>query len=816
MAAIGAAAAALPVAPPDIIYDSRTGFLGAYNEGTGQFTSPQFDTNMENLIASIISYAKYKQAIYDKNNPEKDLKEIEDVYSEKKNFFDARRGGRGAPALLQDPQFIEGLKKNDVYNVAETYNAGLNKISSFKVKFAKNKEIIEKYCTTYKDGTRDVKSRMRQELGKQIKEAIDNLRTTISGDSEEAKANRKYIEMYVINFANSWKTFKSSFMLNFCLTGGAGVGKTTFAKAIAKCFTAFGLLSTDYYKEATKTEFIAQYLGQTVHKTSNTLYSSLEGVLFIDEAYAVGQTKNYGQEFIDELVFFTQKFPGCIAIIVAGYEKEMKEHFFGMNEGLYRRFPNNMELKPYDYTSVANALVNKIIDKLEYGGDKTTVDQALRVFLSFLRVTYMDMTTKQPKLLRAIYKTAPINRILQESDDPKKRNIVKAYILKEILGIPEGDLFPNQMGDIQNLVDKILTLPKIINPALGPITNGDAILAFNDYFSIRKRAKMYITYDDTKGASYHITTNSYSPDDMYTNIIKPFCSNILGADYITYIETNKQRAENADFAGIPTYEEFLTASRAANANTKRGSYNVNLNKLYSLAILTLSNYQIEVEEGRKQTKLSTHIDVDFLKQEKIRLDSLGPRGTLEYRSPAPVEVVVDPRANVAYAGANFPAIPKPTVAEACADPGAAPRGPDPLGIYGAASPAFQWGPGGGVVRPPLPLYPPALQAGVYPNATLTYTPSGSALQTSVTVRAEIEAALFGQMLIKIYRPQNQQGRAGVFTQDSRGQDSLQLTRGGYEYTGSFRSAGTYYLGGKRTETRKHIHKKKSKPTRHTK
>jgi hypothetical protein len=66
------------------------------------------------------------------------------------------------------------------------------------------------------------------------------------------------------------------------ITGGAGLGKTTFAKAIGKLFFEFGLLARDLFQIREKTDFIGQYVGQTPMKTYSTLYSALESMLFID------------------------------------------------------------------------------------------------------------------------------------------------------------------------------------------------------------------------------------------------------------------------------------------------------------------------------------------------------------------------------------------------------------------------------------------------------------------------------------------------------------------------------------------------------
>jgi hypothetical protein len=455
----------------------------------------------------------------------------------------------------------------------------------------------------------------------------------------------------------------------------------------------------------------------------------------------------------------------------------------------------------------------------------------------------MDATTIEPVLTRYLYTMAPINYIIQQSLDPKKRNIVKAYILKETLGIAEGDLFPNQMGDIQNLVDKIVTLPSIIEPsAANPITNKDVINAFNEYLQIRRRAKVYMTYDAARGNTIHIATNSSSPADMYTNIIRPFCVGILGNDYMTHIETTKTAALMRGSPVIPTLEVFLAAT-VANANTRTravDAFQQQCNRLYTLAVLNLSSYQKDVEEGTKLIKLSTHVDVDFLKQEASRWRNLNDRNArLEYISAAPLDNTIDPR--IATGDGNnygeFPTIPKPTIAEACADPGAAPRGVDPLGIEGAASPD-PWGAYGGlgglggfgarrgaVPAVPRPAARPAARGlGAFGAAAAGPPPDGTydgarVLIGGLGLRQGQEytgtATVVG---INITIDDNTRGtRIGTFTIDG-GYDSLEIPgynrlRGTFTPYAPLRRFGAY--GGKR-KTRKHVPKKKGKQTRHGK
>ncbi len=47
---------------------------------------------------------------------------------------------------------------------------------------------------------------------------------------------------------------------------------------------------------------VGQYIGETAQKTSDVIDEAMGGVLFIDEAYMLGQRDSFGHEAIDTLM----------------------------------------------------------------------------------------------------------------------------------------------------------------------------------------------------------------------------------------------------------------------------------------------------------------------------------------------------------------------------------------------------------------------------------------------------------------------------------------------------------------------------------
>lgn len=151
-------------------------------------------------------------------------------------------------------------------------------------------------------------------------------------------------------FSNCHTLFLDSFH-NFALLGKSGVGKTHIAKVVAYVFSRVGILLRNERRYVTRADLVGGYLGQTAPRTRSVLYETLEGVLFIDEAYQLTISGNeqdfYGSECISEIVNFLDKHIGMSIVIVAGYEEEMETKFFPMNQGLSRRFPFVYRLGDY-------------------------------------------------------------------------------------------------------------------------------------------------------------------------------------------------------------------------------------------------------------------------------------------------------------------------------------------------------------------------------------------------------------------------------------------------------------------------------------
>jgi SpoVK/Ycf46/Vps4 family AAA+-type ATPase len=150
---------------------------------------------------------------------------------------------------------------------------------------------------------------------------------------------------------------------HYLFLGAPGTGKTTVARRMGQIFKAIGVLKKGHVIEVDRGKLVADYVGQTASRTTALLNEALDGVLFIDEAYALakGGPQDFGQEAIDTLLKFMEDHRDRICIIAAGYQKEMQA-FIEANSGLQSRFTNTInfdDYKPEELLQIFKGMMEK-------------------------------------------------------------------------------------------------------------------------------------------------------------------------------------------------------------------------------------------------------------------------------------------------------------------------------------------------------------------------------------------------------------------------------------------------------------------------
>ena len=234
------------------------------------------------------------------------------------------------------------------------------------------------------------------------------------------------------------KDVMNKFSLHTVFTGNPGTGKTTVARIIGKVYKALGLLEKGHVLECDREALVAGFIGQTAIKTKAIIDSTMNGVLFIDEAYSLtqGNGNDFGHEAIEVILKNMEDKRGKFALIVAGYPQNMQQ-FLQSNPGLKSRFDRTMHFADYlpdDLFRIALRMFQK--EDVEPNQEASECLQQYLINLYNTRDSYFGNARSVRTIVESIIRKQNI-RMAELSSEMRTMEMTKIIAIEDLKSLPE-------------------------------------------------------------------------------------------------------------------------------------------------------------------------------------------------------------------------------------------------------------------------------------------------------------------------------------------------------------------------------------------
>lgn len=277
----------------------------------------------------------------------------------------------------------------------------------------------------------------------------------LSGVKEEIVKLQNFVKIQQARQAQGLKTSPITYHCVF--TGNPGTGKTTVARIVAEIYRDMGILKKGHLVETDRSGLVAEYIGQTGPKTNAVIDSALDGVLFIDEAYALVQaySNDLGYEAVATLLKRMEDDRDRLVVILAGYGNEMKT-FIDSNPGLQSRFNRYIHFDDYSADDLL-AIFELSLKKQQY----RITDSAKAILKTFLdnAVANKDKNFGNGRFVRNIFEKVLQNQATRlASSHNLSKEALQLIIDEDIPAINTDKNLTNQAEETQEIVQTLSDL----------------------------------------------------------------------------------------------------------------------------------------------------------------------------------------------------------------------------------------------------------------------------------------------------------------------------------------------------------------------
>ena len=318
-------------------------------------------------LEKIVELGKRKYDFDDKHNCDKHIDKHVDKNSSNHGKYDNQNG-------YKKNDNTNNIKKFENKYYIKKYHPHSGSWSEEKIKeYFKNLKCI-KDIISLKDKWYEIRHNSKMHRLYNVISPIKKLENMIGLDSVKNEIFK--ILIYYIQNPHTDE------YLHTVILGPPGVGKTQIAKIYSEIFVRLGILKTDKFIEIKRDDLVAEYLGQTSHRTKKLLESAMGGVVFLDEGYSLGNNEkrdSFAKEAIDMINQYLSERKKDFMFVVAGYEQDLENCFFSFNRGLKRRFSQWINIEKYSKEELTKIFELKI-DEFGYKLDSALEKKELNNF----------------------------------------------------------------------------------------------------------------------------------------------------------------------------------------------------------------------------------------------------------------------------------------------------------------------------------------------------------------------------------------------------------------------------------------------------